>query len=66
MAKKRRRTVSEDRLTVSLAPGQREALDVVAQRNHVKLAYVVRCALTEFIEQHKDKQLRLSFPELQA
>jgi len=60
--KKANRTVSEDRLTVSLAPGQREALEAVAQQNSVKLAFVVRRALTEFIKSHKDQQIRLAFP----
>ncbi len=63
MAQKRRRSISEDRLTVSLAPGQRQALEAVAQQNQVKLAYVVRYALTDFIKQHRNKQLRLDFPE---
>lgn len=58
-----RRTVSEDRLTVSLAPGQRQALEAVAGRNGVKLAFVVRWALGEFIKQNRDQQLRLQFPE---
>ena len=62
--RKAHRTVSEDRLTVSLAPGQREALEAVAEQNSVKLAFVVRRALTEFIENHRDKQLRLAFPDL--
>src|SRR2546422_11544839 len=61
--RKAHRTVTEDRLTVSLAPGQREALESVAEQNNVKLAFVVRRALTEFIEGHRDKQqLQLAFP----
>jgi hypothetical protein len=62
--KKANRTVSEDRLTVSLAPGQREALESVAVENSVKLAFVVRRALTEFIENHRDRQLPFTFPNL--
>lgn len=59
-----RRASSADRLTVSLAPGQRAALESVADKNSVKLAFVVRRALAEFIETHRDKQIPLSFPEL--
>lgn len=62
--KRRVASDSTNRLTVSLAPGQREALEAVAQQNHVKLAFVVRYALAEFIRQHRDKQIRLEFPKL--
>lgn len=53
---------SGDRLTVSLAAGQREALEKIAKRNHTTLAFVVRYALTECIERHSGGQLTLTFP----
>ena len=52
------------RFTVNLAPGQREALKAIAEHNSASVSYVVRRAIDEFIEKHKDRQLRLSFPEL--
>ena len=54
------------RLTVTLAPGQRDALQEIAGRNHATLAYVVRYAITEFIESHKNGQLPLAFPVISA
>jgi len=54
---------SPGRLTVTLAPGQRKVLEAIAARNHAALAYVVRYALTEFIEVNRDRKLRLSVPE---
>ncbi len=53
---------SSDRLTISLGPGQRRALKDIAAVNGTKLAYVVRYALSQFIESHADKQLPLRFP----
>ena len=53
-----------DRLTITLGPGQREALERLAQANGTTLAYVVRYALREFVEQHQEPQLELKFPEL--
>jgi len=53
---------SSDRLTVSLGPGQRRALEDIATFNDTGLAHVVRFALAEFIESHADKQLPLRFP----
>jgi len=58
-----RRSV-QARLTVTLAPGQREALEAIAKRNHATLAFVVRYALTQFIESHRDSQLPLAFPSI--
>lgn len=49
----------QDRLTVSLAPGQREALEGIAARSQVKLAFAVRYALSEFIDKYTDRQLPL-------
>ena len=51
---------------MSLAPGQRDDLEAIAAKNGVKLAFVVRSALTEFIHNHSDKQLRLAFPDLMS
>ena len=51
-----------DRLTVSLAEGQRDALESIAETNNATLSFVVRYALTRFIDQTKDRQLKLTFP----
>ena len=61
----RRQTESlppQGRLTVSLAPGHRKALEAIAERNNTTLAFVVRYALTEFISDSQGKQLALRFP----
>jgi len=47
------------RLTITLGQGQREALEAIAERNHTTLAFIVRYALDGFIEEHRQKQLRL-------
>ena len=47
------------RLTITLGQGQREALQAIADRNHTKLAFIVRYALDRFIEEQRQKQLRL-------
>jgi hypothetical protein len=52
-----------DRLTVSLAPGQRAALEALAQENGMKLAQVVRYALNDFIERNSTRRLDLNFPD---
>ena len=52
-----------DRLTVTLAPGQREALQIIADHNNTTLAFVVRYALTRFVREAQSRQLRLEFPE---
>ncbi len=52
------------RLTVTLGEGQRQALEAIARGNNATLAFVVRYALTRFIESHRDRQLRLEFPAL--
>ena len=44
------RAVSDDRLTVTLATGQRRALEVIARHNNTTLAFVVRYALAEFVK----------------
>lgn len=47
------------RLTITLGQGQREALEAIADRHHTTLAFVVRYALDRFIEEHRQRQLRL-------
>jgi len=47
------------RLTITLGQGQREALQVIADRNHTKLAFIVRYALDRFIEDQRQRQFRL-------
>ena len=61
MARKAQKSDS-DRVTVTLRPGQREALQRIADTNEVKLAFVVRYALKKFIEETERGQLRLQFP----
>jgi hypothetical protein len=58
----KRKTSEADRLTVSLGPGQRKVLENIADLNGVKLAYVVRYALTYFINENREKQFTLRFP----
>ena len=53
---------SSKRLTVTLAPGQRDILERIALHNNTTLAHVVRYALTAFISENRDMQLRLDFP----
>ena len=51
------------RLTVTLAPGQRDMLERIALHNNTTLAHVVRYALTAFINEHREAHLRLDFPQ---
>jgi hypothetical protein len=64
MGKRKERLTDGNRLTVSLAPNQREALEAIAAQNAATLAFVVRYALTRFIEEHRDRQLQFQFPPL--
>ncbi len=48
-----------DRITISLAPGQREFLEEIAQNNKATLPFVVRYALNEFFDKYKGIQLPL-------
>lgn len=57
---------AQDRLTVSLAPGHRAALEAVARKNNAPLAFVVRYALTRLITENQDRQLPLEFPSVKA
>lgn len=59
----RNRTKPEsDRVTVTLGPGQRGALERIAETNETTLAFVVRYALKRFIEDAERNQQRLQFP----
>ena len=48
-----------DRITISLAPGQREFLEEIAQSNIAPISFVVRYALNEFFDKYKGIQLPL-------
>ena len=50
------------RLTITLGPGQRAALEEIASRNDATLAFVVRYALRRFIEDSRQGGLPLEFP----
>ncbi len=54
--------VGKARLTVTLAPGQRSALEAIAEHNETTLAFVVRYALRRFIDEHGQGRLPLEFP----
>lgn len=58
----RKKGSADDRLTVSLAPGQREMLEEIAKQNDTTLAYVVRYALKKFAEEHHLKNPLLDLP----
>ena len=53
---------SQARLTITLGPGQRAALEEIASRNDATLAFVVRYALRRFIEESGQGRLPLEFP----
>lgn len=55
------KATSPDRITISLAHGQREALEEIAARNSATISFVVRYALNELLEKHEGKQLPLMF-----
>jgi hypothetical protein len=59
-----RKSAPQDRLTVTLAPGQRVVLESIAERNHATLAFVVRFALDRFVRESRGKQLQLDLPEM--
>ena len=48
-----------DRITISLAPGQRDTLEEIAENNSATISFVVRYALNEFLDKYKGKQLPL-------
>ena len=41
-----------DRITISLAPGQRDFLEEIAQSNNAPISFVVRYALNEFFDKY--------------
>ena len=51
------------RLTVTLAPGQREILEKIAAHNGTTYAHVVRYAIKKFVDENESGQLGLDFPE---
>ena len=51
--------LTDDRVTVSLAEGQKKRLLALAEANGVTTAFVVRYALTEFLAMRDDHQLCL-------
>lgn len=55
-------TGNQARLTITLGPGQRAALEEIASRNDATLAFVVRYALRRFIEESGQGRLLLEFP----
>lgn len=59
---KKRQAPESDRITVTLAPGQRAVLERIAEQNETTLAFVVRYALKQFILESESGQLKLEFP----
>jgi predicted transcriptional regulator len=47
------------RLTITLGQGQRETLQAIADRNHTTPTFLIRYAIDRFIEDIRQKQLRL-------
>ncbi|MGE3780442.1 MAG: hypothetical protein AB7F89_24855 [Pirellulaceae bacterium] len=59
---KKRQPAESDRVTVTLAQGQRAVLERIAEQNGTTLAFVVRYALKQFIQESERGQLKLEFP----
>jgi len=59
---KKRQPAESDRVTVTLAQGQRAVLERIAEQNGTTLAFVVRYALKQFIQESESGQLKLEFP----
>ena len=59
--KNKSKKTSSDRITISLAPGQRKALEDLADQNGAPISFVVRYAINEFLEKHEDRQIPLTF-----
>ena len=55
-----------DRLTVTLAPGQRETLETIARENQASLAFITRQVLAKFIKDNQDGRLQLLFTPLSS
>jgi hypothetical protein len=62
-SKRKREGSITSRLTVTLAPGQREILEKIAAHNGTTYAHVVRYAIKKFVSENESGQLRLDFPE---
>ena len=58
----KRQPAESDRVTVTLAQGQRAVLERIAEQNGTTLAFVVRYALKQFIQKSESGQLKLDFP----
>jgi len=58
-----RQAKHKSRLTVTLAPGQREVLEKIAAHNGTTYAHVVRYAIKKFISENRSGQLDLDFPD---
>lgn len=58
----RRASTEPDRVTVTLAPGQRAVLERIATENGTTLAFVMRYALKRFIQESERGQFELKFP----
>ncbi len=54
--------MDQPRLTITLGLGQREVLEEIARRNGTTLAFVVRYAISRFIEERGQNRLPLVFP----
>ena len=55
---------AKDRITVTLGPGQHEALQAIGESLNTSLAFVVRFAVQEFLDRHQEQQVELPFPRL--
>lgn len=53
------------RLSITLGRGQGQVLKVIARKNRSSVAYVVRRALDEFIEEHRNHRVPMAFPDRQ-
>jgi hypothetical protein len=54
---------STERITVSLARGQKDALEEIAEVNRTTVAFVVRYIVARYLEDQNRGQLELSFPK---
>jgi predicted transcriptional regulator len=56
------RDTDRDRVTVTLAPGQKDRLKAIADLNATTVAFLVRHAVAQFFASAEDPQLKLQFP----
>ena len=59
---KERQPSESDRVTVTLAVGQRDALERIAKLNGTKLAFLVRLAVKQLIQKSEAGELKLEVP----